>query len=168
MQELVKLLPLQPERLTPSEMELLREVYASTRADELALTDWDQGKKDAFIQMQFDAQHRYYLEHYPGAVFLLIQVDGAPAGRLYLHRRPQEIRVMDIALLPAFRGRGIGTKLLNDILEEGRRTARKVTIHVEQFNPALALYRRLGFRILEERGVYFFMGWTPEPLAEKE
>lgn len=168
MQNHVTLQPLSPESIPDAHMKFLRSVYASTRAGELALTNWNQAQKDAFLQMQFDAQHRYYLEHYPGAQFFLIEVDGVPAGRLYLHHSPQEIRIMDIALLPAFQRRGIGSGLLIDILDEGRRTARRVTIHVERFNPALALYRRLGFGMLDERGVYYFMGWSPETLPHQD
>ena len=52
---------------------------------------------------------------------------------------------MDIALLPEYRGRGIGTALLEELLVEADATGRRVTIHVERFNPARRLYERLGF-----------------------
>ena len=68
---------------------------------------------------------------------------------------------MDIALLPGFRGGGIGTALLNDILAEGERTARPVTIHVESFNPAQRLYARLGFVKVASNGVYYLLEWKP-------
>jgi len=139
----------------------LREVYAATRAEELAQVDWTPAQKDAFLRMQFDAQHRYYAENYPHAQFQIILVDGEPAGRLYVDRRAAEIRIMDITLLPAFRGQGIGSRLLNEILAEGQAHGLPVTIHVERFNPALRLYERLGFRLLEDKGVYCLMEWTP-------
>ena len=112
--------------------------------------------------MQFDAQRKFYESEYPGAEFQIILVAGEPAGRLYIHRRDQEIRIMDIALLPEFRGRGIGTMLLNEILAEGERAARPVTIHVESFNPAQRLYQRLGFVQVANNGVYHLLEWRPD------
>lgn len=147
---------------TPADREFLYLVYAGTRQEELALTDWDDARKSAFLRMQFEAQTVYYVENYPGADFLVILAGGEPAGRLYLHRRPGEIRVVDISLLPEFRNRGIGTALLRDLFAEASGRRASVTIHVEHFNPALQLYGRLGFKPVEERGVYYFMKWTPE------
>ena len=104
-----------------------------------------------------------------GIFFILsvsrILVAGELAGRLYVHRREREIRIMDIALLPEFRGRGIGTKLLNEILMEGERTGRPVTIHVESFNPARRLYERLGFTRVASNGVYLLLEWKPSVAA---
>jgi ribosomal protein S18 acetylase RimI-like enzyme len=137
-------------------------VYASTRADELALVGWSEAKQQAFVRAQFDAQAASYQQNYPGAQFSLILVAGEPAGRLYLHRRPAEIRIMDLALLPPFRGQGHGTRLLRQVLDEGRARGLPVTIHVERFNPALRLYQRLGFREVQDKGVYAFLEWTPE------
>lgn len=139
--------------------ELLLAIYASTRTEELAQVDWDDAQKDAFVRMQFEAQRKFYESEYPGAEFQIILVAGEPAGRLYVHRREREIRIMDIALLPAFRGQGIGTRILSDILAEGERTARPVTIHVESFNPAQRLYERLGFKRIASNGVYHLLEW---------
>lgn len=152
--------------VTEDDLSFLQQVYASTRADELSMTDWDEAQKSAFIAMQFEAQHRYYLEHYPGADWRVVEVDGQPAGRLYLHQRVDEIRIMEITLLPKYRSRGIGSRLLADILTQGQSSGRKVTIHVERFNPALRLYKRLGFQLIEDKGVYLFLGWNPTPCAD--
>lgn len=157
----ISLRPLALPAVSPQDLVFLRQVYASTRVDELALTDWPAAQKEAFIDQQFSAQHQYYLAQYPGAVFYAIEVNGQPAGRLYLHRRLDEIRIMDITLLPDFRAQGAGTRLMQDIQTEGQRTGRKVTIHVERFNPARHLYERLNFQLLEDRGVYLFLGWQP-------
>ena len=139
--------------------ELLLAIYSSTRVEELAQVAWDDAQKQSFLRMQFDAQRKFYESNYPGAEFQIILIDGEPAGRLYVHCREQEIRIMDIALLPQFRGRGIGSNILKEILAEGARTARPVTIHVESFNPAQGLYERLGFTRIGSTGVYHLLEW---------
>ncbi len=135
----------------------LYSVYSSTREDELAQVDWDDAQKQAFLKMQFHAQHTYYMEQYKHASFDVILLDDVPVGRLYLDRRKSEIRIVDIALLTAYRNRGIGSLLLKDILAEGERAGLPVRIHVEHFNPALHLYTRLGFRHIDDHGVYYLM-----------
>lgn len=142
---------------TSADRDLLLAVYAASRAEELAQVDWSEADKGAFLAMQFEAQDRYYREHYPDATFDVVLVDGEPAGRLYVHRRPGDIRIVDVALLPAYRNAGVGTRLLQGVMEEAVRSAGKVSIHVERFNPALRLYERLGFVPVAEHGVYVLM-----------
>lgn len=147
--------------IQPIDQAFLYQVYASTRNEELAVTDWNDEHKQSFLHMQFDAQHQYYQEHYSKAAFLLVLLNEQPIGRLYVARGEHEIRIVDIALLPEFRGSGIGSSLLQNILAEGARSGKKVSIHVEQFNPAMRLYERLGFQRNGEVGVYFLMEWSP-------
>lgn len=148
--------------ITPDDMELLLRIYHSTREEELAMVlDWTEEMKAAFVRQQFEAQHAWYRDHYEGAQFDVILVDGAPAGRLYVHRRAGEIRLVDITFLPDFRKGGLGTSILHDLLAEGREVSKPVTIHVEVFNPAMRLYERLGFVPVEERGPYRLMKWSP-------
>ena len=141
--------------------ELLFRVYASTRTEELAVVPWDDAHKEAFLRAQFDAQDRWYREHYERASFDVILVDGEPGGRLYVHRGESEIRIVDIALLPEHRGDGVGTALLHYLLAEADADGKRVTIHVERFNAALRLYERLGFAVAEDKGVYLLLEWSP-------
>ncbi|HYG24788.1 MAG TPA: GNAT family N-acetyltransferase [Verrucomicrobiae bacterium] len=146
----------------PADEPFLLRVYGSTRAEELAQTNWSVEEKSAFVQMQFSAQTQFYQENYEGAEYLIVLCDQRPGGRLYVHRTQEEIRVMDIALLPEFRGKGIGTLLLNQLFAEGRSSGKSVGIHVEIFNPAVRLYQRLGFRKMADKGVYHFYQWFPD------
>ncbi len=150
----------------PEDRDFLCRVYGSTRTEELAAVPWTAAEKDAFVRQQFEAQTAYWDEQYPEAERSVIEIDGAPAGRLYVQRWPKEIRLVDIAILPEFRRRGAGTELLRRLFDEAEATGRIVTIHVEIFNPARALYERLGFVSKGERGVYDFMEWKPPKLAE--
>jgi len=149
--------------VTVEDWGFLYSVYASTREAELAGVDWTEEEKAAFLLQQFEAQDRHYREQYDGAVYDVIEVDGRPAGRLYVARWADEIRILDISLLPENRRRGIGTALLRNLLDEAARTGKWVTVHVEQFNPARGLYERLGFRRVRDVGVYVLMQWSPGP-----
>lgn len=141
--------------------EFLYAVYASTRAEELAIVPWTDAEKDAFLRMQFDAQDRYYREQRPNSASDVIVVDGQPAGRLYVDRLTDEIRIVDIALLPEQRGRGVGTLLIRRVLDEASATGRPVTIHVARGNRARVLYERLGFRQISTTGVYDLLSCPP-------
>jgi ribosomal protein S18 acetylase RimI-like enzyme len=147
--------------IAPEDRDFLFRVYASTREEELALTSWDEAQKRAFLESQFAAQDAWYHERYPGATLDVVLAEGVPAGRLYVHRREREIRLMDIALLPEFRRSGLGTALLRGLFAEAAAGGKTVTIHVEAYNPARNLYERLGFRKIGEHGVYHLMEWTP-------
>jgi ribosomal protein S18 acetylase RimI-like enzyme len=136
-------------------------VYASTREEELVTVPWDDAQKAAFLRQQFDAQDAWWRENYADASFDVIVVDGEPAGRLYVHRGPSDIRIVDIALLPEHRGGGIGTSLLEELSAEADAAGKSLTIHVERMNPALRLYGRLGFSVAEDKGVYLFLERPP-------
>ena len=131
--------------ITDADLPFLLQLYASTRVDELAQVSWTDEQKAAFIVQQFQAQHAWWQEQYTGARFDLVLVDGEPAGRLYVDVWEREIRVVDIALVPAHRGGGIGSMLLRRVFDEGDAAGKPVSIHVEVFNPARRLYDRLGF-----------------------
>jgi ribosomal protein S18 acetylase RimI-like enzyme len=155
--------------LVPDDLPFISELYASTRIDEINQVDWPVEQKTAFLEQQFQAQHTHYQKHFPEAEFLVIEQletgsdDGdlwRPIGRLYLDLRDDEIRLIDIALLPAQRNAGLGTRILQRLLAVARQRKLDVRIHVEQFNRAAELYRRHGFRLIELRGIYLFMEWT--------
>ena len=146
----------------PQDAAFLYRVYASTRADEMVAVNWSETEKSAFLRMQFDAQRRYYEAQFPDAAFQVIFAKDKPIGRLYVDRRDDEIRLIDIALLPECRGTGIGSRLMQDILDEAAAAGKCVRIHVEQFNPARRLYDRLGFREIKQQGIYLLMEWTPD------
>lgn len=140
-----------------ADIEFIADLYAATRAEELRPLAWGQADKRAFLRQQFDLQRAHYHQHYPGAEWLIAMVDAAPAGRLYLKAGEAEVRLMDVALVEAHRGRGIGTALTRSVLLYADALGLPVSLHVETFNPALRLYQRLGFKTVEVRGIYRFM-----------
>jgi GNAT superfamily N-acetyltransferase len=107
--------------------------------------------------MQFEFQRAHYRRHYPDASFLIVVLDGRPIGRLYVHYTPHDVRVMDVALVPDARGKGIGHCLLETVLERASVLAAPVTLHVALGNPARRLYERLGFRVVKQDDLNLFM-----------
>lgn len=158
-------LTLRPE--TDRDEEFLYRLYASTRAEEMAMVEWGETEKESFLRMQFSAQRSHYREHYQGSRFDVIEREGTAIGRLYVARWPEEMRVIDIALVPEHRGHGLGGGLMRELLDEAAAAGKTVSLHVEPYNPAVLLYERLGFQPGgEDHGVYRLMRWKAvEPAA---
>lgn len=151
--------------IRPGDEPFLSRLYASTRAEEMQqVVQWSEQQKKDFLEMQFQAQHKFYTEQFSDAELLIVRCRGKSIGRLYTDDRDDEIRLIDIALLPENRRHGVGGALLRKILQRGREAGKAVRIHVEKNNPALSLYHRLGFESIEDQGVYYLMQWTPENL----
>lgn len=143
---------------TENDLEFLFQVYYSTREDELAITGWNQKEIEEFLRMQFRLQHTQYMENYKlNGSFDIILVDGIPAGRLYVNRGTQDLRIIDIALLKEFRKKGIGSQIMADLIQEADHKNLSISLHVEINNPALKLYERLGFEKKEVFGIYHYM-----------
>lgn len=137
-------------------------LYGSTREEELALTQWDTGQCEAFVRMQFGAQQGHYRAKRPAAREELILVDGEPAGRLYSDLSGDTDHLLDLCLLPAYRGRGIGSRVLAGILAAASAKGRRVTIYVESFNRSLGFFESHGFTRTAENGMHYLLEWRPE------
>ena len=144
----------------------LFQVYAGTRAEEMAVVPWNAEQKQAFLQMQFEAQRRAYQQQFPEAEYRIILRDGVDAGRLIVDRSDDEsILLIDIALLPEHRNAGIGSSLIRDLQAEAAQEEKPLRLHVENFNPAFRLYERLGFTKIAETGLYWLMEWKADSVT---
>ena len=139
----------------------LLEVYGSTREDELNLTNWSHRERQVFIEMQFAAQQQYYRSRFPEAEHSIILLNDRRAGRLYVARSEEEIRILDIAIAVEHRNTGIGTSVLRGLMAEAAKTEKPVRIYVERFNPSLRLFERMGFSSVENTHSHFLMEWRP-------
>jgi ribosomal protein S18 acetylase RimI-like enzyme len=149
-------LALRPER--PEDESFLYAVYASTREEELTLTNWDAPMRRAFLDHQFNAMRQGYRSMFPDGEFLIVEIDGRPVGRLVVHRAAAEIRVVDLALLPAHQNQGIGTFLMRQICDQADRPVR---LSVLKHNRAFLWYERMGFAKAGDLGVYDELEWRP-------
>ena len=147
----------------PGDRDFLLLLFAGAREKELENLNWVGAQRQAFLEMQFKAQQAHYQNHFPQREHQIILLNNRPIGMIDISRSVEEIRVLDIILLPENRNSGIGTSLMNSILEESDRSAKPVRLYVEKFNPVLTLYRRLGFRIIDDTGVHYHMEKLPRP-----
>lgn len=141
--------------------DFLVEVYGSTRAEELALVPWTIEQQQVFVRSQFAAQQDYYAKKYPAASHDIVMCNNRPVGRLYVARLDQEIRIIDLTLLPAERNAGIGSHLIKQLLDEANRSGKITRIYVEEFNPSLRLFERLGFSPSEQHGIHLLLQCNP-------
>jgi ribosomal protein S18 acetylase RimI-like enzyme len=141
-------------------------LYASTRAAELAAWGWDEAQQKLFLDLQFRGQQQHYAA-YPNTAHWIVEARHEAIGRLLIARLSDEIRLVDVALLPDFRNRGIGARLVQRVQAEARAQDKAVRLHVTADNPAHRLYARLGFQLIEDRGSHWFMEWRAEAADER-
>jgi len=140
-------------------------VYGSTRLEELALTNWDEAQRDAFLRMQFAAQQAHYRQTYPEAEHLIILLDAESIGRLYVAEIEAEIRIVDVTILPEHRNAGIGTPIIKQLMAEAATIGKPLRIYVESFNPSQHLFERLGFIKVDESGYSYLLEWRAQPVG---
>lgn len=142
----------------PEDESFLFDLYASTRQAELEAWGWPPAMRTTFLTVQFRASQGYRAA-YPDAEFQIVLLNGAKAGRLIVQRTREEMRVVDIALLPQHCNAGIGTALLRRLFGEAAATHKPLRLQVRQDNRAGRLYERLGFSRTGESELHVEMEW---------
>lgn len=148
----------------PDDENFLFEIYRSTRED-LEILPMDDGQKNMILQMQYEAQKQQYAWQFPNALHRIVLLDENPIGRFIFAHETDELRAINLSLLPPYRSLGVGTILLRDLLDEAAQSNRIFSLHVEKTNRAARLYARLGLFVTEDTGTHFKMEWRP-PAAE--
>ncbi|MDX2101870.1 MAG: GNAT family N-acetyltransferase [Alphaproteobacteria bacterium] len=155
---------LRPEQ--PEDRPFIDRLYASTRIEELETSGLPKPMWGEFLALQAHAQWTHYNKAYrPHSDFWVIEQGGQLVGRLYLFANAKDIRIIDIALLPEARSRGIGGALLTALQRCAAEEGKVLSIHVEATNRALTLYTRLGFQRVSDHPPYQLMHWHPPALA---
>lgn len=147
-------------REEPADEPLLFKLYCSSRVEEIAAWGWPPAQQEAFLKMQFNGRRHSYRAQFPEADGRIILLETNPIGRLLVYRTTNEIVVIDIALLPEHRNRGIGSAIMRGVLTEPAAAQAKVRLHVLKSSPAGNLYTRLGFVRVGEDELYFQMERT--------
>ena|ERR1700681_4177713 len=138
----------------------LFQLYTAVRADELGMQGWDPELRNQLLRFQFEAQGRGYREQFPAADERLILRDGSPVGWIIVERSGTELRGIDMALLSEERNKGVGTRVIRALQEEAAAESRAMVLSVLTLNVrALALYVRLGFRVISTTDTHTVMEW---------
>ena len=137
----------------------LFDLYASTRAQELEVLPWDEDQRRSFLKMQFIAQNQDYHRRFPEGVHELLLCAGLPAGRLYVARSENEIRILDISLMPEYRNQGLGGAIIRELLNDASETERPVRIYLEHDNPYRSVFDQFGFVSVEDIGSHLLLEW---------
>ena len=147
---------------TPKDADFLRSLFFVIRAPEFESAGLAGPKLEALLNQQYHAMRNYYDQEYAEAEYVIIEAEGQPIG----YEATVDIgslHVLDIALMPEFRSRGIGTDRMRALQERAAKMGKSLTLTVEVFNPALRLYERLGFAVTDEAQVYLRMRWSSAP-----
>ena len=151
--------------VTLDDERFLLQVYKSSRGDDLRGLGWDEDRIGEFLEMQYEAQRKFFENDYQNATDEVVLFDSKPAGRLIVERREHEIRCVDLGLLPAYRNRGLGTMLIRNLQEEAAAANKSLRLQVIRFSRAVRLFERLGFIRTSETGTHFQMEWQPPATA---
>jgi len=147
---------------SPDDAAFQRALFETARVDASILAAWPEPARKVFLDQQFQFQSVHYARVHADADRLIVLVESLPAGRLIVDRASEGWCIVDIALLPAWRGQGIGSLLLQSVLAAAAHAgAPAVTLTVDLGNPARRLYQRLGFVTLEEVQPNAAMEWRP-------
>ena len=149
--------------VTDDDDQFLLSLYASTREQELSQVEWAEGQRESFLRWQFDVQRQEYSARFPDAAYHVILVDGRPAGRIWVGTDDVQVRLLDIALLPEFQNRGVGSALLHRLMDQAAKAGKVLRHMVFMLNSdAHRFYERLGFTVIDDLGAYRHMEWRPE------
>ena len=146
---------------TADDLPFLAHLYRDTRRQELEGWGWPREQQEWFLQMQFDARQRSYETAFPDAEDRLICMEGVPVGRLLVNREPSSLHLVDLALLEEYRSQGAGSQLIGQLQRECAKDGLTLRLQVLEGNPAIRLYRRLGFAETGAEAMYLQMAWTP-------
>lgn len=147
--------------VTAEDNDFLLRLYQSSRGDDLRELGWSEDRIGEFLEMQHEAQRNFLAADYPNIVDQIVSLDGARAGRLAVEQRPDEIRLVDIALVPERRNQGLGTQLIQQVQEHAQSARLPLRLQVIRFSRAVSLFERLGFTRTSETGSHFHMEWNP-------
>jgi len=148
--------------MTKADEEFVMNLYVASRWHEVEpLVDWTLAQKIAFLENQHGLQHMSYLKAHPNGDFMILERENFAMARLYLDYKEDEIQLCDISVARVVQGQGLGSWLIRSVQEEGYRLNKRITLHVDNRNPAQRLYLDLGFAVVGRTDTHMRMEWQP-------
>jgi ribosomal protein S18 acetylase RimI-like enzyme len=146
---------------TPPDEDFLCRLHRSTRETEVAAWGLPAEQQEALLLLQYKAQSAHYSRSFPSADHQIITIDGKSVGTTLVDRSADEIRLVDIAILPEHRNAGLGTALVRELLDESVACGKPMRLHVFKPSPAVRFYERLGFHRIGDDQVYWVLEANP-------
>ena len=149
-----------------TDQDFLIELYKSSRGDDLRGLGWSEDRISEFLELQYEAQGNLQDDNQQASDQVVL-VNGKRIGRLSIETRADEIRCIDLALLPDYRNQGVGTLLIQRLQQQAWSASIRLHVQVIRFNRAVNFLERLGFRRTSETGTHFQMEWLPEAISSR-
>lgn len=149
----------------PQDEIFLYHLYSAIRGPEFELAAISPTQREHLIRLQFRGQMYTYTQQFPNSCYHIVLLDSKPVGRLWVAPGDNEYHLVDIALHPGVQSKGIGTVLIQRLQQEAAKARLPIRSTVSKFNPgSLRFHKRLGFSILREDEMNYFMEWRPIPI----
>jgi N-acetylglutamate synthase-like GNAT family acetyltransferase len=150
----------------PQDEIFLYELYRAIRGPQFDMTPLNAQQKEHMLRFQFQAQISSYTQQYPNSCYHIVLVDGKPCGRLWVAPATRALHLVDIAIHPNLQKKGVGTVLVQRLQQEAQNLKVPITSMVDRCNPgSLRFHQRLGFTIVREDVLNYFLEWNAAPLV---
>ncbi len=151
----------------PDDEMFLKELYASTREEDVMMWGMPDEQAKMLVDMQYRAQKAQYEAQYPDALHEIILFNGTPVGRMMTTRNEAELFFIDIAVFTDYRSLGIGTVIFQGLMREAEGSNKPLNFSVLVSNhKAIKLYKRLGMDFIGNTGSHYLLRWQPESTPE--
>jgi ribosomal protein S18 acetylase RimI-like enzyme len=142
------------------DQEFFYRLFCSVHSEKLQLVSLNLEEKNRLIELMYEGFTRHYRTLAPASDDRVVLLNNESIGRMILLQMSKEIWLADLAILPEYRQRGIGSALIGQLQAESMMSKRPVRLQVPQFDRALRLYQRLGFYEVDKVGPYLHLEWS--------
>ncbi len=150
----------------PQDEIFLYDLYLAIRGPQFARVPITPAQKEQLLRMQFQAQLSSYTQQFPNSCYHIVVLDSKPVGRLWFAPVNGGFHLVDIAIHPNFQSKGLGAVIVQRLQAEAQRAKLPIGSTVDRFNPgSLRFHQRLGFTIVREDQLQYYMEWRPAPLV---
>ena len=149
----------------PQDEIFLYDLYEAIRGPQFALAPITPAQREHLLRMQFRAQTSAYTQQFPNSCYHVVLLDGKPVGRLWVAPVSGGFHLVDIGLHPDAQSKGLGTVLIQRLQQEAQKAKLPISSMVERINAgSLRFHKRLGFSIVREDLLHYYLEWRPAPL----
>ncbi|GAA0381834.1 GNAT family N-acetyltransferase [Bacillus horti] len=150
---------LELQELIQEDESTLFQLYVASRKGEFANLGWSECEIENLLQVQYTAQQNSYQQLFPQAKMDMVKHKNIPIGRMITNTTQHALHLVDIFIIPEYRGKEFGTALLRILQDRASKRALPIQLQVLMGNPAQRLYERCGFYVTAEQAPSLTMQW---------